>query len=75
MLDSSFFGDTANERLGRETPDEAGWELYGCLLSESINGICIEQEGWEDARCGVHQLSVADVRGLNAQLDAITRLC
>lgn len=61
MLDSSFFGDMANELLGRETPDEAGWRLYGCLLSESINGICIDQEGWEDGRYGVYQLSVADV--------------
>lgn len=59
VLDSSFFGDTANELLGRETPDEVGWGLYGCLLSKSINGICIDQEGWEDTRYGVHLLSVA----------------
>lgn len=61
MLDSSFFGDTTNELLDRETPDEVGWGLCGCLLSETINRICIDQEGWEDARYGVHQLSVAGV--------------
>ena len=44
VLDSSFFGDTANELLGRETPDEVGRGLYGCLLSKSIKGSALTKK-------------------------------